>query len=145
AAHPLAEPRCLSLAGVDEVLLGRGAAAGASEPGPRRLRVDLADQAVSSLHARLTRDGRDWTVADAMSKNGTLVNGQRVASAALGPQDLLELGNSFFVLRRDVRPAQSPQPRALATLHAGLAHELGLLARVARSGLAILISGETGT
>jgi S1-C subfamily serine protease len=48
--------------------------------------------AVSGRHARIeARDGRLWVV-DLDSKNGTLVNGERVTERALGPGDILRLG-----------------------------------------------------
>ncbi len=144
AADPFDPPACISLKDIDEVSFGRGPERRTAAIGPRRLRVDLADAAVSSTHARLTRAGRDWTIADEQSKNGTLINGRRVASAALGPNDLAELGNSFFLLRRDAAPLQAG-PAAMRTLSARLAEQFHLFARVARSELPILLSGETGT
>lgn len=48
--------------------------------------------AVSGRHARIEdRDGKLWVV-DLGSKNGTLVNGERVTELALGPGDILRLG-----------------------------------------------------
>ena len=131
AADPFDPPACISLKDIDEVSFGRGPERRTAAIGPRRLRVDLADAAVSSTHARLTRAGRDWTIADEQSKNGTLINGRRVASAALGPNDLAELGNSFFLLRRDAAPLQAG-PAAMRTLSARLAEQFHLFARVAR-------------
>jgi pSer/pThr/pTyr-binding forkhead associated (FHA) protein len=39
----------------------------------------LADKSVSSTHAKLQRRGSDWYVADAESRNGTYVDGDRVS------------------------------------------------------------------
>jgi sigma-54 dependent transcriptional regulator, acetoin dehydrogenase operon transcriptional activator AcoR len=144
AAHPRDSPRCVSLARVDEVILGRAAAPATSVLAPGRLRIDLPDVAVSLTHARLTRRNGSWIVSDEGSKNGILVNGQKVDRAALGTDDLLELGGSFFLLRRGASVPR-PGPSALRTLNAVLQTDLDLVARVARSPMSVLLLGETGT
>ena len=54
----------------------------------------LADSAVSSEHARVSRVGRAWVVADLGSTNGTRVNGSPVqGETVLAPGDVLGLGN----------------------------------------------------
>jgi hypothetical protein len=56
--------------------------------------VIVADPAVSSAHARISRAGAGWLVTDLGSTNGTLVNEALVAAqTALGPGDVLGLGN----------------------------------------------------
>jgi type III secretion system (T3SS) inner membrane Yop/YscD-like protein len=56
--------------------------------------VILADPAVSSAHARISRAGAGWLVTDLGSTNGTRVNEALVAAqTALGPGDVLGLGN----------------------------------------------------
>jgi len=144
ASAPLQPPACIALAGVDEVRLGRGPRYRVVRAGPSELAIDLADPATSSNHARLTRGERGWTIADDGSKNGTLVNGHRVVRAELGPDDLLELGSSFFFVRPGA-PEADLDRTALRTLNAPLAQDLQLLARVARSRVPVLLLGETGT
>lgn len=144
ADHPLAAPVCLTLAAVDQVSLGRGPAHRVVETAPRSLRVELADDAVSSQHARLVRGEAGWELVDEQSKNGTFVNGRRIARCVLGPEQLIELGSRFFIVRRDAVPPIAGPP-ALRTLSAPLAHELELFARVARSKVPIVLQGETGT
>jgi DNA-binding NtrC family response regulator len=143
-AHPLDGPMCISLAAVDQVVLGRGPTRAARDAGTRRLRIDLADPAVSSTHAKLIRTGREWTVTDEHSKNGTVMNGRRITRALLTADDLLELGTSFFLLRRGVAPPRKERP-AFRTLNAALGQAVELLASVAQSTLPILLLGETGT
>ena len=65
---------------------------------------------VSRHHARFERVAARWTVTDLGSTNGTYVNGQRVATAALSIGDVVDLGASRLVLldessleRRDYR------------------------------------------
>lgn len=53
------------------------------------------DREVSRLHARLSRVGDAWVVEDdGLSRNGTYLNGERLAgSARLKDRDILRLGN----------------------------------------------------
>jgi transcriptional regulator of acetoin/glycerol metabolism len=144
ADHPLASPVCVSLAGVEQVTLGRGPAFRVAETAPRCLHVELADEAMSSQHARLVQRDGDWELVDEHSKNGTFVNGRRIERCVLGAEHLIELGSLFFIVRRDVVPPVAGPP-ALRTLSAPLARELELFARVARSKVPIVLQGETGT
>ena len=47
--------------------------------------IVIVDHSVSRFHAYLRFDGKEWVVADAGSKNGTYVDGARVANAAQVP------------------------------------------------------------
>jgi S-DNA-T family DNA segregation ATPase FtsK/SpoIIIE len=56
-------------------------------------------------HAKLSYDGRTWTITDNGSTNGTYVNGSRVAQKRLEPGDLIFImglrivvGNGFFAI-----------------------------------------------
>jgi len=56
--------------------------------------VVVGDPSVSASHARLSRQGRTWTLSDLDSTNGTLVNGARVeAPVALLDGDVVGLGS----------------------------------------------------
>ncbi|MEZ6017699.1 MAG: trypsin-like peptidase domain-containing protein [Planctomycetota bacterium] len=96
--------------------------------------------AVSSKHARVEdRGGKLWII-DLGSRNGTLVNGERVAERALGPGDILRLGPvgpRFMVTgRKALDQTVFVDPRAV-----GLAPEVSkadveqLVAKGARRGL----------
>ena len=52
----------------------------------------LRDSRASRLHAQIVRDGGDYVIADADSRHGVFVNGQRVASRALRSADRIEFG-----------------------------------------------------
>ena len=67
-----------SLAGIDEVLLCRGD--GPTREG-RTLRIGLPDRWMSTVHARLVREGACFRVEDSGSTNGTFINGEPCASA----------------------------------------------------------------
>lgn len=43
--------------------------------------VVIMDSQVSRVHCRLLKAGDDWVIEDLTSRNGTWVNGQRVARA----------------------------------------------------------------
>jgi hypothetical protein len=58
--------------------------------------VVLADESVSRHHARLVfRDGT-WIIQDLNSKNGTIVNRERVGRCQLQPGDRLQLGDQLL-------------------------------------------------
>ncbi len=62
----------------------------------------LHDQFVSSRHARLRWDGAGWWLEDLGSKNGTSVNGERLAPWAarrVAPGARVQLGDMVFELR----------------------------------------------
>ena len=58
----------------------------------------LADQMVSGEHARIVLDGDSLVLHDLQSRNGTFLNGERVASADLRPGDEITLGRSSLQL-----------------------------------------------
>jgi hypothetical protein len=67
----------------------------------------LADNFVSGLHAELVQRGGQWVVCDRSSLNGTWVNGERIAEAALVHNDEVTFGRSgprfvFSRLSRDL-------------------------------------------
>ena len=157
-ARPLGTSARHSLAELDTVLLGRADSPGFERRGEGKkgvLALHVDDPRVSAQHARLTRALGRWTLQDLESRNGTLVNGDRVASAVLADGDVLEIGRTLFLFR-DAAPMTPDDPLDLetrpdegapgmTTLHAPLAQELGALSQVAKTLLSVLIQGETGT
>jgi pSer/pThr/pTyr-binding forkhead associated (FHA) protein len=69
------------------------------------------DGEVSRLHARLERDGDDWDIVDdGLSRNGTFVNGERLARRRrLSDGDSLRFGTTTVIFRSP-RPADQPGP-----------------------------------
>lgn len=129
--------------------LGRRAA-GAPSVTPGGLALD--DPLASSRHARLeARDGR-WVITDQGSKNGTFVNGTRLAaSRALEDGDLVVVGGHFFMfrvcsheqleaLREDLNAPFAP----VATASPRLAALNRKLRKLAVSETEVLLLGETG-
>lgn len=102
----------------------------------------INEPSISSEHARFTRDGDDWRVANLLSTNGTFVNGKRASSATLRHGDRVRIGRIEFIFelphrRRATGGAQQGGRRRLLLLAgagivvlaalAGAAWTLGLL------------------
>jgi pSer/pThr/pTyr-binding forkhead associated (FHA) protein len=59
--------------------------------------IFLDDVTVSRRHVEITRDGRDYTVRDVGSLNGTYLNRERVDEAPLRDGDELQIGSFKLV------------------------------------------------
>jgi DNA-binding NtrC family response regulator len=148
-----------SLANIEYVQLGRAtprSSERAHVDGVRTLAVRIPDKRMSSEHARLLREGDRFLIEDAGSRNGTRVNGKRVAARqALLDGDIVEVGHTVLLFRSAVAtPLVAPAdfdsgdtaPEVLlATLDASLTRSVERLERVARSTVPVLVLGETGT
>ena len=157
--RPLSGGARFALEGVDEIVIGRGqrrAASVEARDGVRRLTLTLESPLLSRLHARLRRDRGGWILEDAGSRNGSYLNGQRVASGLLGADDVLEVGHTFLMVRWFPQRADEStadldssalegELAAFRTLVPPLAARFADLRRVARSSIAVLLCGETGT
>jgi ABC transport system ATP-binding/permease protein len=60
--------------------------------------VVLDDLLVSRSHAMLRRTGDQWELVDNNSSNGTYVNGNRINSAVIGPDDIIGIGRQLLQL-----------------------------------------------
>jgi MoxR-like ATPase len=110
----------------------------------------LGDTEVSGAHVRIDRAGGILRVADAGSRNGTWVNGIRLARGDRTPLDVgatLRLGRTIFVYRDELRGALEPAPPVGALVGPfglrGIADAIAGLAK-SRPGN-VLVEGETGT
>ena len=63
--------------------------------------VVLADPAVSRKHAAIRRVDSSYELADLGSMNGIYVNGHRVPKKSLEPGDIIRVGNTEAVFRRE--------------------------------------------
>jgi DNA-binding NtrC family response regulator len=118
--------------------------AGVVELGRHHVAFAAPDPRLSKRHARVEIDGRGFQVTDLESRNGTFVDGQRVAAGR--PTRLtrgLRIGDSLFVPRRDlhglaVRVSESHvEGRALQDA-------LAAAGRAAAAGAILHICGESG-
>ena len=138
----------------DEVLIGRGSdrsCARSSAGGKDVLTLRFPDPRMSTMHARIVREGDRWSLVDQGSKNGSRVNGETVERGLVSDGDVLELGGTFFVLRarpesseRSEDPAPA-EPLGIPTLHVALEATLRRLEQVAPSTIAVVLAGESGT
>jgi len=153
ADRPHTLPLRVCLDDHDELRIVRGRALGSALVAPRVRELQVDDPSMSSTHFRLRRIDGAWWLEDAPSRNGTAVDGVRVARGALRDGAVIEAGQSFFVFRTCETEASSElaiaaaiaRPRGLVTLHPGLDDQLASLIRIAPAPLAVLIRGETGT
>jgi hypothetical protein len=159
ADRPLAGGARYGLAGIDEVVLGRGderSARRTRREGKEQLFIRVPGRWMSSTHARLLRVRGAWVLEDAQSRNGTYVGGERVQRRTLADGDTFEAGHCIFRFRDTLpTPPKSPSDldatslRALSlglrTLLPSLSPRYEELARVARSEVPVVLLGETGT
>ncbi|MCA9709326.1 MAG: sigma 54-dependent Fis family transcriptional regulator, partial [Myxococcales bacterium] len=119
------------------------------------LELSIPDRWMSSTHAELERLVDRWILRDAGSRNGSLVDGVPAAGQELRPGALIELGHTFLVLQlgglargtdgddgRGFVPAPAP---GLVTFDADWQATLARLATIAKTSIAVLLEGETGT
>jgi transcriptional regulator with GAF, ATPase, and Fis domain len=129
-----------------EVTIGREAPADILVPQP----------AVSRSHARLSHDGRRWTIRDLGARNGTLVNGVFVEFCPLSHNDDIRVGDAFFkfveseaegflhyridgaVINAYATPRGVVGGYQLATIASALE-------RIAKSPISVILLGESGT
>ncbi|MCB9547095.1 MAG: sigma 54-interacting transcriptional regulator [Myxococcales bacterium] len=118
--------------------LGRAPeAAGATLPLP-------GDGWASRTHARVSPRGEALLVEDLGSRNGTSVDGRRVAgSAPLAPGQVLQVGSALFVC--DTLDDDTPPPPAgFAARDAPMRALWQRMVRLADSDVSVLILGELG-
>lgn len=66
----------------------------------RQCDIVLADPNISRRHAELRREGSDYVIVDLDSTNGVEVNGAAVRSRTLNDGDLVGLGTTTLIFRR---------------------------------------------
>jgi transcriptional regulator with PAS, ATPase and Fis domain len=125
------------IAGGGDVIIGREAS-----PGGVALPEDVR---ASRRHAVVRRGPEGVSITDVGSKNGTFVNGRRVAEAALADGDVVRVGDSLLLLRH--QPAEAldaaiPSLLGEAPVMGRLRHALS---RVGPTAATVLLLGESGT
>ncbi|MEJ7734227.1 MAG: FHA domain-containing protein, partial [Polyangiaceae bacterium] len=108
----------------------------------------LADATVSSFHAEVGAEGGGVSVRDLESRNGTWFQGARIGQALLPSGAMLQVGAATVRLDLDATfELTAPALAELGELRGASARSrelFGLLARLARTELAVLLEGPTG-
>lgn len=103
--------------------------------------VQLDDTRVSRRHASLTRDGDQWVLEDLGSRNGTLVNGERLTGRrALAFGDRVQLSPETVLVFAREDPLEDrllhlQQMEVIGQLAAGTAHDFNNLLNVIAAGV----------
>jgi transcriptional regulator with GAF, ATPase, and Fis domain len=150
-ADPLDAPSVVRLA-ESPLIVGR-------EPPPLGLRLNQS--AVSRMHARLTRTVDGWSIADLGSHNGTFVDGRRaVGEEVLDDGSVIRIGDALFkfvaqgvegyasyAVDGSLLPGARRKGSAVPELVGGSRMDTiaANIEAVARTDLAVLVRGETGT
>ena len=96
----------------------------------------LDETQVSGIHARIKRNGKEVSILDSGSRNGTVVNGETVRRAVLHPGDEIVFGGSAFIVKQTLMPTGALMAGlAGATLLVVLAFLLPALFMVGTSGV----------
>ena len=140
---------------LDEVVVGRGAEGRIEPIGPRAVALWVGDSETSRRHLVVRRTASGWRVEDLGSRNGTLVNGERVGRAELVDGDVIEAGGAMLQFAIDGEPGRSAHDRDLEdaagapsvfqTLNRALEERVALILRIAPTRVPVLVHGETGT
>ena len=157
--RPLAGGARYSVDGYFEIVLRRGAQRETARKVVGRIRqlsISIPDRRMSATHARLVWSGDRWIFEDLHSRNGALVNGRLVKRAVLQDRDLIQVGHTFFLLRTGLPTPDGtsttidasnliPERMGMRTLTPALATQFALMKKVVQAGVAVHLSGETGT
>ena len=73
----------------------------------------LSDTLASRRHVRLLQEGDAWVAEDLGSRNGTVVNGQRVQRQEVKDGDVLRVGGTELIFRDETAPAAATSPKAV--------------------------------
>src|SRR5262249_6270194 len=112
-----------------------------------RVRIELADSWVSTEHAALERALGQWVVVDLGSKNGVVVDGERVTRRLLADGVWIEVGHPLLRFRTLDLDADAPDDRvgdATTSLVPEVERAMKRLADAAASGVSIVLLGESG-
>lgn len=152
--RPLDAGARFCLSGADRVSIGRAESLSATSDAGT-LRIGLPDPRMSTAHLDLEHVLGSWIAQDTGSKNGTFVDGSRIHRARLDDGALVEVGDTFLLLRDALDGPDHPDlldgseltaaPLGLATLLPSLARQLERLQLIARSPVSVLLRGESGT
>ncbi len=91
-----------------ETLIGRGGTC----------QIAIADPISSRIHAKISAEDNVWVITDNSSRNGTYVNGQKVAEATLGDGHVVRIGTTELQFHETEEPptAEGENPQLTQTI-----------------------------
>jgi DNA-binding NtrC family response regulator len=109
--------------------------------------IGLDFAAVSRKHAEIYRDGPVFALRDLGSRNGTFLNGTRLAHGALGLGDVIRIGECVLLVGSASKTSSSTLTEVAPGFFCGarLVEALAPVVRAAPSSLPIVVVGETGS
>ncbi len=107
----------------------------------------FADTAMSRVHATVAFDDKVWSIADRGSRNGTFVDGERVSVCTKAAPQVLRIGHTIFVVFADLTAIEPATIMVEGGVVVGprLRRAWNEIARLARSGRVLHLTGETGS
>jgi transcriptional regulator with PAS, ATPase and Fis domain len=133
-------PQAVGFAPVGVVQLGRHIKSG-------KFTTEIDDERMSREHATVEWKDDAWRIRDLESRNGTFVDGERVAGELRRVGDVvLRLGHTVFVLVGDGSGHLAPREDGAAVIGPELSRAYDAIRRNAtRAGDTLLVHGESGS
>lgn len=108
------------------------------------------DDYVSNFHCKIENRKGIYFIKDLQSRNGTLVNGQKIIEAALPFDSVLEIGKAKlrFVSAEEAQefsPSKETEFEGIVSSHPKMREIFTLVEKVAPSDVTVLIQGDSGT
>ncbi len=112
--------------------------------------LELNDETVSRIHARIELDSLGHRIIDEDSKNGTYINNLRIKDLYLPSQIALRIGNDILLYQQgqeqvEIELSRSSEYYSMIGQSPAMREIFAVLERVAQSDMTILVEGETGT
>lgn len=109
-------------------------------------RLQIFDYAASRAHFRLESTDGELHLSDLNSTNGTFVNGEQVNACRVGPQDVIRIADSIFVITEEAPASDREAEQSGTTVGSGAtARAVAHVRKIAREKRCVLLLGETGT
>lgn len=105
--------------------------------------ISLADEFLSTRHARIEKRNEGFYIRDLRSRNGTYLNGTRILEAKLQDNDRLKIGITEFIFSSEA--ASENQTSLFESKNPVWQKQLQKLPAMAQTHHPILIIGPTGT
>jgi len=104
----------------------------------------LEDPFTSQKHCRIEKRPQGYFLKDLQSKNGTYLNGERVLEAPLKAYDEIQIGNSTFIYRENLKLKTDIPELFYKSKNISWNSELKKIPAVGSSDMPVLIMGPSG-